>query len=345
MQFTSCTDLDSLPEGVDALFARAARSSLFLSRNWFETLLDHSPTGHDKLLFACVHRDKTVLAMLPCVRNSPSDATALRHRYTALYAPLLADEERTQALDCLATGLRELGLTSLLLEPVDADDGDVRDFQAAMSAAGFTCQTHFRFFNWIHRVDSQPFDAYLAARPTRVRNSIARKQRKLEREHACVMRMYLGDAIADAMAQYNAVYRSSWKANEQYGEFLDALAIGLAEPDWTRLGILTIDQQPAAAQLWFVAHRRASIFRLAYDERWKMYSPGSLLTRFMMQQAIDVDRVDDIDFLTGNEAYKQDWMTLRRERVALSCVREHKPRSGLRSRLASLLGSRGTRTR
>ena len=40
----------------------------------------------------------------------------------------------------------------------------------------------------------------------------------------------------------------------------------------------------AAAQLWFFVQGKASIFRLAYDEEWKRYSPGSILTAYLMSK-------------------------------------------------------------
>ena len=56
-----------------------------------------------------------------------------------------------------------------------------------------------------------------------------------------------------------------------------------------------------------------------------------------MQYVIDIDQVEEIDFLTGNDAYKQDWMSERRERFALSFVQRVKP-SGKYERLVGLLG-------
>jgi CelD/BcsL family acetyltransferase involved in cellulose biosynthesis len=41
----------------------------------------------------------------------------------------------------------------------------------------------------------------------------------------------------------------------------------------------------------------------------------------MMEQVIDRDRVTALDFLTGNEGYKQDWMSERRERTRLVITR------------------------
>ena len=69
-----------------------------------------------------------------------------------------------------------------------------------------------------------------------------------------------------------------------------------------------------------MANSKASIFKLNYDKAWKQYSPGSILMAFLIQHVIDNDKVGEIDFLTGNDAYKQDWMSERRERWRLNCI-------------------------
>ncbi len=123
------------------------------------------------------------------------------------------------------------------------------------------------------------------------------------------------------MVDYYFVYNASWKAKEQYTSFLNNIVTEFSNLGWTRLAILYIGKQPIAAQLWFVNARKAYIFRLAYDEEWKSYSPGSILTGFLMEYVLDIDKVHEIDFLTGNDSYKQDWMSIRRECTALSCIK------------------------
>ena len=39
------------------------------------------------------------------------------------------------------------------------------------------------------------------------------------------------------------------------------------------------------------------------------------------QHAIEVDGVGEVDYLSGDDAYKQDWMSQRRERVGLVAFR------------------------
>ena len=38
------------------------------------------------------------------------------------------------------------------------------------------------------------------------------------------------------------------------------------------------------------------------------------MTAALCRHVIDEDRVEEIDFLIGDDAYKQDWMSARRER-------------------------------
>jgi CelD/BcsL family acetyltransferase involved in cellulose biosynthesis len=110
----------------------------------------------------------------------------------------------------------------------------------------------------------------------------------------------------------------------------------LSAAGWLRLAILTIEDKPAAAQFWFVAHGKASIFKLVYDETWKHYSPGSILISYLMEHVIEKDKVEEIDFLTGNDAYKQDWMSERRKRWTVSFFKPNKPR-GMIERLINPL--------
>lgn len=322
MKFVLYTEMAQLPLNANVLFAQAAKDSLFFSRAWFENLLSTASQDMTDVCFACViDRDK-VLAILPLMTCFEQHGYALKHRYSSLYSLLLAeDEDNTpQILACFVQGLRANRIRALSLEPIDKNDKRLNALQTALQAAGFACERHFRFYNWIHTVQEQSYSDYLAKRPSKLRNTLARKQRKLKREHGYQTRLYLGKQAIQAIDDYHAVYNASWKAREQYMDIVNGMVNTFSPLGWTRLGVLYINEQPVAAQLWFVVHGKASIFRLAYDETWKKYSVGSILTDFIMQHVIDIDQVTEIDFLTGNEVYKQDWMSERRERWALSCI-------------------------
>ena len=324
MKFVCHSNWNHLPESANALFETAAKDSIFFSHQWFENLTT-TLSDEQTFVLACVETENKVLAMLPLITSAGTTGYSLKHRYTPHYSLLLADGAHEQVVTCLVQGLSQLPLNALLLEPVASNDRNLDALQWIMEAAGFKADRSFRFYNWILRLNEQSFEDYMASRPARLRNTITRKERKLEREHGYEIRLFTGDEVPQKMPDYYAVYRSSWKANEQYVNFMDGMVVGFSKPGWTRLGVLYVNEQPIAAQLWFVLHGKASIFRLSYNEAWKQYSPGSILTRFLMEYVIDTDKVKEIDFLVGNESYKQDWMSERREFYAWSCVKSVKP--------------------
>jgi CelD/BcsL family acetyltransferase involved in cellulose biosynthesis len=106
-----------------------------------------------------------------------------------------------------------------------------------------------------------------------------------------------------------------------------------------RLGVAWLGGKPIAAQLWIVSHGRAEIYKVAYDEGYKAYAPGTLLTALLMEHVIEVDKVAEVDYLIGDDPYKKTWMSDRRERWG---VIAYNPRSlgGLAGWVREVIGRR-----
>jgi len=60
-----------------------------------------------------------------------------------------------------------------------------------------------------------------------------------------------------------------------------------------------------------------------------------------MQHALDIDRVHEVDYLTGDDAYKKDWMSARRERWGMVAFNPRTPRGLLEA--AWHFGTRATK--
>lgn len=326
MKFVCYSEWNQLPESANALFTQGEKESIFFSRPWFESLSVTALDDGHTMVLACVEATNTVMAILPLMESSGSKTWySLRHGFTPLYSLLLAEEDQERVLSCLAQALNQLPVKGLLLEPLADDDRKIKSLQRILQTTGFRCQRFFRGYNWVCRLQGQSYEEYMASRPAQLRNTIARKKRKLEREHGFEMRLFTGDEVPLAMPDYYAVYNASWKQNEIKNiGFQDNFVEKFSKAGWSRLALLYIKGRPVAAQIWFVHHGKASIYRLAYDETWRQYSTGSILTSFLMEYVIDTDMVEEIDFLTGNDAYKQDWMSERRERILLSCEKSVK---------------------
>ena len=356
MEFKCFNEWDQLPQNSDALFTQAEKSSLFFSQRWFKNLVTTALIYDEKMQLACViekanvtdshgenkKEEDTVLAILPLISRDNKEWSSLHHIYTSLYTLLMEDTDsnRQEIFQCLAEGLSLLPFYSLTLRPIAEDDHRINNLLHALETSGLACNRYFRFFNWFYPLQGQTFADYMAARSSRVRNTIARKQRKLEREHGYEIRLHTGSDVQQAIADYHTVYKASWKPNEPHKHVIEGLTDTVSKQSWTRLAILYIKGQPVAAQLWFVVHKKANILKLAYDETWKQYSPGSILTQYLMEYVIDTDKVEEIDYLTGNDHYKQEWMSARRRRYKLVFMRKNEPeKRGIKRLIPSFMKS------
>ena len=80
-----------------------------------------------------------------------------------------------------------------------------------------------------------------------------------------------------------------------------------------------------AAQFWTVEHGSAFIHKLAYDQDHAKLSAGTTLSAALFAHVIDTDKVALVDFGTGEDGYKRDWMDTERPRYRLTCLDPRQP--------------------
>ena len=130
------------------------------------------------------------------------------------------------------------------------------------------------------------FETYWAARPGQLQNTAKRRGK------TAGLDIEIHDRFDEAAwADYEAVYRASWKPEEGSFPFLRALAEQEGAAGTLRLGVARKNGRPVAVQLWLVENGEATIHKLAYAEDAKAMSPGTLLGVEMFRRALDVDRV------------------------------------------------------
>lgn len=223
----------------------------------------------------------------------------------------------------------------LQLDPLPAEGVLLTHLRPALRRAGWATDTYFCFGNWyapLNALGGSGFEAYWVQRPSTLRHTVERAVRRLDRGHPD-WRMVVttgGDApeqVEAALTAYQAVYAQSWKQPEPAVRFIPELVRLAAREGWLRLGVLYLGEQPVAAQLWLVHGGTAHIYKLAYVQGFEKLSVGSVLTAHLMRHVIDVDGVQELDYGMGDEPYKQDWMTHRRERAGLVAFDLRRPRA------------------
>lgn len=290
--------------------------------DWLANLATHALDSHDAAVIYTARLGPENFVACPLrVDSRDKQAYALSTFYTSAYSPLVCSDTPEVLFQALFQHLAKAEkLAMLTLSPMDPQAPEFGYIQRAIGRAGWRgIHTFFCFGNWIHDVRGHSYQTYLESRPSSLRNTIARKTRKfLANNRGQLDIVEGGDALETAIAQYVAVYNNSWKNEEPYQEFIPALLRLAASRGWLRLGIASYDNLPVASQIWLVCGGTAYIFKLAYDENYKHLSPGTVLTARMMQRAIDEDHIARIDYLSGDDSYKADWMSERRQQHGIA---------------------------
>jgi Acetyltransferase (GNAT) domain len=319
-------DLDAVEADAAGALDRTAQPSLFARLSWFRLIQAHVPP--EGKFVAIRAQDGERKAWL-FVASDGRDARAYAAWYSLRFD--VVGDRSADVMTPLAAALREGGIAHVELAPI-ADPGPLA---AAFRAAGWRVSVAGKTGNWHIATAGMDFETYWAGRPAQLRNTAKRKAK------AAGLAIAIHDRFDEAAwADYEAVYRASWKPDEGSFPFLRALAEQEGAAGTLRLGVARKNGRPVAVQLWLVENGEATIHKLAYAEDAKAMSPGTLLGMEMFRRALDTDRVSAIDYGTGDDGYKKDWMA---ERRTLWRIEAFNPRtlSGLigwmRARLSKLV--------
>jgi hypothetical protein len=319
-----------LPPAYADLFARAGRADFCLGRAWFEALAATTLEAGERLAIAAVEAEGAWATPLACLvgRHRERDPAFLGARsfsslstyYTLRYAPLVDGADARSALVALIEGLRARRPRYAVLhfEPLAAATALSDDLAAALGAAGLVTRRYFRFGNWYDDTGDLAFCDYLARRPAALRNTFLRKSRQLARAGRVRLAVVRdGAALGAALDSYERVYATSWKRAEPYPGFIRRLAAVLADTGALRLGLLSMDERPIAAQIWIVWRGTATLYKLAHDRSCNVLSPGTVLTMRMLERLLDEERIAALDLGVGDDPYKRLWASRRRELFGL----------------------------
>ena len=314
---TTCVSIGALESVPADLFAHAP--GFFASRAWWEIVLSHAipPGARPHLLL--VGTD----ALFPMLLD-PMDGEfrALTTPYTCLYEPLIAGP-RAAAFDAFARYCRTFPVTRL-----DALDEALQAEVAAAARRSGLAIAHFAHFgNWFEDVMGLDWTGYLARRPGALRETIRRRARRVERAPGAVFRLFRDQTdLETGIAAFETVYASSWKQPEPWPDFNPAQIQAAAALGIMRLGVYWIDGTAAAAQFWIVEHGHATVLKLAHDEAFKALSLGTVLTARMIRHMMEEEGATVLDFGRGDDPYKKDWVSSRRQRMGLLLINPRAPK-------------------
>ncbi len=273
--------------------------------SWFRLLEKHKMA--DRPIIARVASGGSLTWLF--LQRIESGAKGLGNWYTLAFRPVVSgDPDQTTLHVMLVAAAKRLksarpAISQITIAPLPSADGSAALAAKCFSRAGWKCFTHQSSTSWKANTASKSFADYWAERPGQLRSTFKRKSAK-----ANFSVQIFCDFNSEAWAHYEDIYNDSWKSEEGAPHFLKDWAKHEAKSGHLRLGLCSIDGRPVAAQFWTVDHGVAYIHKLAHRENVKDFSPGTILSEAMFRHAIDQDHVNTIDFGTGNDGYKADWM-------------------------------------
>jgi len=189
----------------------------------------------------------------------------------------------------------------------------------------FPYQRIFSKTDNVYQTGISDYASYYQQRPSQLRNTVKRREKKLAKAHQYRTEIITNiERFSSAFTHYKAIYQQSWKGDEYSFDFIEKVCLAALAENKLRLGLLFVDDEPAAAQLWFLQtaqdnnssapQKTASIFKLAYTPKYQQYSVGSILSLALSEHVISQDQVNSIEFGMGSEPYKKDWLTDKRTR-------------------------------
>lgn len=294
---------ESAPSALQQMFDSAQRPETGWA--WFETLARTTlGPGENAVIAALVDGNGTIVGAIPLVKTSPHSMRGLTSPYTTRFQPPLGGVTQAEILGELLAG--KIGGV-LRLNSLFAADPAVAALARGLSKGRLFVEQYSHFANWHEEIAD--FSAFWDGRGSRLRSTIKRKSSALARKsRICFRFVDLTHEHRSGAAIYDAIYEKSWKAPEPHAGFIPALLEKMGKSGVARLGVATIDGEPAAAQIWLVQAPSGTIFKLAHDPKFDQFSPGSLLTHWLLRELCEKGAVRDVDFGRGNDPYKKDWL-------------------------------------
>jgi hypothetical protein len=319
MRVVENPDFCNLPEDLLRLFSATAEHSFFSTLGWYDVLCRHT-LGPNERPRIYLDRLKSPRAGLLCRSNGSRTAhlSGLTNSYSCEHFALHgADGVSNEALREIAQQIAEEHprWQRITLSGFEGDDRGFAMLADGLRRAGMFVKPAFDSGTWYEETSGMSFIDYLGQRPSQLRNTWRRRLASAERRHR--LRWAFWSDVEDidrGIADYESIYRASWKVAEPFPTFMPALIRFAALEGAVRLGIIYVDDVPAAAQFWIVWRGKACIYKLAHDQRFDHLSLGTLLTMRMTERVLEIDKPREINLGRGDDPYKKLWLPRRRER-------------------------------
>jgi CelD/BcsL family acetyltransferase involved in cellulose biosynthesis len=286
----------------------AAASNPFWTPEWCELWLEHVPLEVRQLLFAAVRTDDSVAAIVPLVvvrGRYVRKARLLGFGAANALGPIAAVEDADLAVRALRGAL-----------------------EASRSAWDVFLGESLPGTGWAERLGSvrvgqlanprvvgpwQSWDAYLATRGAKFRQTLRRKERRLAERGTSLRSVSAAGELEAALDVLFALHRARWGASASrwfagFEPFHRAFAAAALERGWLRLRVLEVAGVPAAAYIGYRVGDTEWSYQFGRDRALESLSVGLLIAADAIRHALG-EKARVFDLGPGDYGYKRQLAT------------------------------------
>jgi len=282
-------------------------NSLFVLPAWLKVWWQEFGAGAELRLDAVRQRERIIGIAPLLVREGK--VSLIGSADVCDYLDFVVTPERERDFfNVLLDDLRGKGINQLDLRPLRPDSTVLTHLVSIAQNRGYEVLCHPEDVSLELDLPST-WDEYLAILTTKQRHEVRRKLRRLWEvgsvEHRCVE---VGREVGDYLDTFLKLFSLSQdeKAsfmNPKMQSFFRSLAKAMAEIGLLRLGIIQLDNVPAAMTMGFDYNDSHYLYNSAYDPQFSYLSVGLLCKVLCLKESIEKGR-KKWDFLKGGEPYK-----------------------------------------
>ena len=297
----------------------------FLRHGWFSAWWRAFGSGR-RLQICTLWNGSGLVGALPLAAGG-GGLEALANVHSPVFRPLARDEE---ALRSLAEAAVERAPGVLRIPELSAGDPAVEALAGASRGAGrFTLVENGRVAPLVETTGE--LAGYLQALDRKARKDLERRRRKLESEQQA---SFTPIAVpADVERELTAgfeVEASGWKGerqtavarSEDTSGFYRGLAEAFAPEGRLRLSTISVEGRAIAFDYCLLDHGRLWILKGGYDEAFRGYAPGLLLTLAQIERAFELG-LEAVELCGDAAPWKLRFATASR---SLCSVLSYRPR-------------------
>ncbi len=326
------TSFSELPDHSLSFLTNIEKTNFYLGKGWFENFSGNTLSSDSQTHIYSVEetgdsaKTRGMLFMRsPGGQNGslsekmfsgPKTLASMTAHQSIYFAPVIdeSDTDQEQIIQALMQSICQDSHAWNLID-INFMNKDSRIYHNVSNALK-QCGMH------VHHYDYRPnlyedlsgitFKDFVASRPSMVRKTYMRKSRKLEKSNNVHFEFITSGNLDKAIADYKIIHDKSWKEDEIFPNHDAGVIRKAAQAGSLRMGLLYVDDQPVAVQVWLVSAGRATIYKLHYDSDYHQQSVGAILMLRMFEHMIDVEHINEVDFGIGDETAKSLWLKHQR---------------------------------